>query len=47
MTTANLLAGASREMDRDDPMGFAMSQAMSWKNQFGSDVDMVPKEALP
>ena len=46
MTTANLLAGVSREMDRGDPMEFAMAQAISWKNQFGSDVDMVPNASV-
>ena len=38
---ANLSASAFREMGKDDPMGFAMLQAISWENQFGSDVDVV------
>ena len=42
MTTANLLADASQEMNKGDPIEFVMTQSICRKNQFGSDVDMVP-----
>jgi hypothetical protein len=33
-----------KAMGKDDPMGFAIAQAVSYKNVFGSDVDVVPNE---
>lgn len=33
-----------KAMGKDDPMGFAMAQAVCGKNVFGSDVDVVPNE---
>lgn len=33
-----------KAMGKDDPMGFAMTQEITCKNVFGSDVDVVPNE---
>jgi hypothetical protein len=42
--TTKKVAQQFKAMGKDDPMGFAMVQAISCKNLWGSDVDVIPNK---